>query len=612
MCSSSIFLVRKKSRMVSLDRVRSHAKTLFETVGVSMVVVVDDEYADRVERLIGICSVLPNDDASDLPHLDAVDFNAPPEISSGQIRDAWEGLDSRERHALLAAARALEQPSEDVVTGGVPINLHDADGLAATSLEGVLGSIGGCKFERLSLAEWEGRRDTFLDPDAALNTLFLFDLDYRDERAGTEEEGFKLVQEVQERGAGYCGVLAHTVRLHQEYETWKRWAGEKNLDRGRFVVVSKDRLKPEAPDYYGFLAMLRVAALGERYAQVKSEAWSIVKESLKEVKLAVDSMTVMDFDRMVFTSSRREGVWEPDTLFRVFGVLVRREASIRLHRSANVAEVVRKARKLSDSPKEIADALEDQGEPSVALQMQRYEVYDAGEDLNAWRIPIGLGDVFQVEPDGNHYLLLAQPCDLMVRSGGVRAHEDAQLGRTVALVEIVQGSGSKGAIEGKLPFYEKDSGQAAYARYAKVHQVRTAVLDLCVYRSDGLAAVNVSEDCPDDLVETWRKRHGKLQRHFRDAINVHRKLTEAEIGPESALLAIPDASTTLKVRRSVRDGTVEYGLRRIMRLREPWSAAILTEFAHHQARAAFEHYFGEQAAAAINDADPGSGPSIGG
>ena len=42
---------------------------------------------------------------------------------------------------------------------------------------------------------------------------------------------------------------------------------------------------------------------------------------------------------------------------------------------------------------------------------------------------------------------------------------------------------------------------------------------------------------------------------------------------------------------------MQYTVQRTIRLRQPWSGALLTEFAQYQARAAFEHDFWESAEA---------------
>lgn len=461
--------------MAELDRIRSNAEALLDTVGVSRIVVVDDEYADRVEKLLGICSELETTQAVSLPHLEHVQFSETYEVWSEQLRVAWEGLGRDARRDAFAAALRLESAQGDAFAEDGPTDSHEVDDLAASCLEEILGSLGGCEFVTLSLGQWEERRETLLASEAAPETLFLFDRGYGDERAGTDEEGFALIRQVQEKGSGFWGLITHTVSVGEEYQAWERLAEMHGLDRDRFVVVSKGRLNTDPPGYYGFLAMLRLAALGGRYAHLRSMALSIIDASLDKVKSALEDLTVLDFDRMVFASSRREGVWEPDTLFRVFGILIRREAGIRLHVDPKVSEAVAKARTVSASPDEIADALGKQGKPSTALQIQRYEMYDAGEELNAWHTPIGLGDIFRIGSAGNHYILLGQPCDLVVRSRGLRNYEDGRLGPTVAVAEISRGEEREGVVWGKLPFYEAISGNPAFANYARVHQVRLAV-----------------------------------------------------------------------------------------------------------------------------------------
>ena len=567
---------------VVLERVRSDAAKLLQSVDVSRVVVVDDKYAGGMERLIGICSEAENAEAAVLPHLADIDFRAPYEVWSASVRSAWEGLDRSERRELMSAARRLEPE-------------QDEDALAAESMEQVLGSLGGlCSFVTLSLGEWEDEGAAMLADEMAQKTLFFFDLGYGGERAGTDETGFELIRAAQARGARYCGLITHTVPVDGEYAAWCSMAKKHGLERNGFVVVSKGRLNSEPPDYYGFLGMLRVTALSGRYAEIRSMAWEMFEGSVEEAKSAMEDLSVVDFDRIVFTSSRREGVWEADTLFRVFGVLMSRAAGHRLHADATVSNAVATARQVSAMPDEVAGALGNQGQSAAALRMQRYEIYDASDELNAWHAPLGLGDIFRVraEDEDKEYILLAQPCDLVMRSKGLRNREEVQLARTAAVVEIVRGDEQQGANWGELRFYDEETGDSAFANYGSTHQVLLAVLDLCVLRTDGRAAIDVNAERPDLLVKGWEKRARKLQNHFRKALDLQGRMAAAELDNEAASLALPDASGTLMVEKAGADGVVTYGIRRVMRLRQPWSGALLTEFAQYQARAAFEHEFG--------------------
>ena len=107
----------------------------------------------------------------------------------------------------------------------------------------------------------------------------------------------------------------------------------------------------------------------------------------------------------------------------------------------------------------------------------------------------------------------------------------------------------------------------------------------------------MSAERPELLTEPWRVRHQKLCKFFGRALNQYDELTKAAVDDEIASLVLPGSSTTLKLRSVVAGKTLQYGVKRILRLRQPWSGALLSEFAQYQARAAFEHPFGHRAEA---------------
>ena len=578
-----------------LENVRRDAKTLLDTVGVSRVVIVDDEYAARVEELLGICSGLTAPDAVALPHLQGVDFYTPHELWVDEVREVWQTLDNTQRRGVLAEARKLDAASTGASADGESGNGQAVDDYkAASSLEEILNGLRGLEFILLSLAEWKEQGTGLLEDVKAANTLLFFDRDFSREEAGAENEGFKQIRDVLSANVGYCGLISHTVPLGSEYEAWIRLSEEHDLIRDKFVVIAKERLKKEPPDYYGFLGMLRLAALSGRYAHVKCKAWSIFENSLSEARKAMERLSVLDFDRMVFASSRKEGVWEPDTLFRVFGIMMRREAQLSLRGDGDIPDAVAAARSVSAAPQEIANALGADRDSNESLQMQRFEIYDPGEELNRFHAPIELGDIFWFESNKRTYILLAQPCDLMVRKDGLRSYEDSRHGRMVALVELVFGRDEKRESWGELPFYEQETGNSAFANFARVHQVPLVVLDLCVVHGDGLATLDLSADCRELLIEPWRIRHRKLCNFFGKALDRHGELTSADHDKETVSLALPGSSATLKLGAAVSERKLHYGIKRMLRLRQPWSGALLAEFAQYQARAAFEHPFGQR------------------
>ena len=574
------------------ESARRDAIALLKNVGVSRIVMVDDVYAANVSDLLGICDELGGLAAAGLPYLDAVDPNDPSEERSDFIRDIWKTLGNTQRRRLVAEARRVSAPETAGEIGDEAAEGPGAgDEKAASSLEGVLEELKGVEFVPLSLGEWTERRGEYLAGDAALETLLLFDRDFSGEGGG-ENEGLRQIQQVQLDEVGFCGLVTHTVSLGEEYAEWQKLATDHSLDPDKLVVIAKERLREEPPNYHRFLGMLRLTALSGRYAKVKHKAWSIFESSVGNAKSAMEGLSVLDFDRMVFASSREQSVWEPDTLLRVFGILMRRAASAGLHQDDSFLEAVADARRVSDASETIVRALEGDDGTNEALEMQRFECYDSGGDLNRFFVPIDLGDIFRIGSKGKLYMLLAQPCDLVVRKDGTRNYESNRLRRMAAVAELVLSANGKKESWGQLPFFGEATSEYAFVNFGNVHQVPMIVLDLCAVNSDGSAAIDVDAAEPELLIEPWRVRYAKLRKLYCQALRAHDRLKGGGFEGETASLALPGSSNTLDFSPIVNGKSVRYGVERTIRLRQPRSGALLTEFAQYQARAAFEHDFG--------------------
>ena len=609
------------SAPLTSETVRQHTESLLKSIGISRIVVVDDEYSEdrpEVEELLGICAELKPRQAAKLPYLDHIDFETDREIWADQVRERWQDLGETKRREVLervhsldkegtqealgdgaseckVAPNGLAEPDVPKPEGGGSRELDTpadiVDTRAAKSLNEILGGMQQCEFMTLSLKEWKTRSDKLLAKEAAASTVFLFDRDFRREQDDAENEGLKLVREVQGKEAGYCGLISHTIPVGGEFEAWLQLADKHNLMRDNFVVIAKNRLTDDTCDHYSFLRMLRLVALNERCARVKSIAWSVFEESVTAAKDAVERLSVLDFDRIVLASSRREGVWEPDTLFRVFGILMRREAQRGLYQDSEIMPAVAEARRISAIPDEVADALGEEKPSREALRIQRFEIYDADETLNRFCLPLELGDIFETST-GRQFILLAQPCDLMVRKNGKRNY-DEKYGRTGALAELIVDQATSGAKESRqeVPFYNADTGTPAYADFARVHQVRLAVLDLCVLQEDGVAKIKTDGACPQRLIEPWKKRYARLQSFFATALGRYTELGRKQVTDELKLLALPVPSATIRLPVTVSGRTVQYDLKRVIRVRQPWSGVLLSALSQYQARAAFEHPF---------------------
>ena len=574
---------------------RKRLRSLVTAIGVSRIVAVDDQYAKGgVEEVIGLCSVLSPEQANSLPYLDDIDFLANRDIWTAEVRERWHEEDERWRRTVLAGVRrrSVDVTAEGELGAGE--DLGQVDERAVQSLRDILGEIEECEYRPLSLGEWREQGEGLLVDDKASETVFLFDMDFRSE-GGSAEEGVALIRQVQAADVGYCALWTHTVSVGGEHRAWLELSEDHGMCRETFVVIAKGRLGDETGDDYQFLRMLRFVALSRRYGEVKNMTWSVFEASVAQAKKIVMELSVGDFDSIVFGSSRREGVWEADTLLRLFGIFLRREAHRELRLADEYVDRISETRKISSLSEGLAKALGSERRSREVLRIQRFECYEEGEELNRFHAPIDIGDVFRECNGEREYILLGQPCDLMVRSGGKRSY-DKRLGRRGALVELVESEGPRKEGLGELPFYSEESGESRFVKFGKLYHVRLAVLDLCVLQRDGVARIDVdATHGPELLVRPWRKRYRELLRVFRTAVDRYEELGQKEVGGEWDIMVLPELASNLVLRPVVKERTVEYAIRRVGRLRQPWSGALLTELCHYQSRIAFEHPFERRA-----------------
>ena len=140
-------------------------------------------------------------------------------------------------------------------------------------------------------------------------------------------------------------------------------------------------------------------------------------------------------------------------------------------------------------------------------------------------------------------------------------------------------------------YYNEETGEPAFANFAKAHQAQLSIIDLCATQRDGVARINVDAASPELLIAPWKERYERLRKYFGAVLHRYEELRTRQVSDELKLLAVPKLSATAVPEATVHNRILQYGFKRIMRLRQPWSGAVLTAFTQYQARAAFEHPF---------------------
>jgi len=511
------------------------------------------------------------------------------EIWGQRVRLEWDKFSEGTRRNLTRRLR--ERIAQKTGTGVVGSG-DDFDYATVSVLPELFAKYG---LVALSLRDWRKQKDELLKADMPL-TLILVDEDFSKEGASSVE-GITLIKELFKATKPekvLCALLSHKYGVEGIHDSWKTLCKRENLDPSRFVLIPKALF---IEDLIGFGRLVKLAVLNESVGKLKTIATEILLRGVEEAGKKLNEIDIYDFDQIVFLSSYREGVWEPDTLFRIFGLFHRDETRKVAKANAGLYDLADKIRHLSQIPTKSKSA------PNYnTMQLQRLELYEDPDFLNSHFMPIDLGDIFQKTGHANkRFVLLAQPCDLMVRSSGKRSHQEA------ALVEIVSGE-SYGNRPGyaELRFLDSESSAKHYVALARSFAVTLTVLDFCAFQSNGEAVFRLGTSSPHTLIPAWKAHFERVAAEVAGIIAKVNELTKSGVKLQDAELIVARCSNqrTFKPTVDPEKKTIRFNLRRVGRLRQPEAASLLSRYAAFSARYAFDHDFGEREIDSPDEAKP--------
>lgn len=483
-----------------LAQAKTSVESILSSLGMARVVYVDDANDESVSVENVIAAALSLDATlllTEFPELgDSIpDDNA---VLTAKIREVWGRLDPKvqpERgQAVVVAARRHDG--------------NETDDVADVSI--LCQIIPEAKLVSLSPLQWEAQKDQLLQDSKDQRTLFLFDRDFSSV-GGDSEGGIKIIASLLARNdteSLICGLLTHTVTPETQPQQWDALSKTHGIPRDRFVVIPKLHLS-KAPIL--FAQTLKFAALSPDFTELKRKTKEIIAAAATAAADRVETVSIYDLDHIVFQVSADEGLWEPDMLFRLHAMFHRLESRRLAHDGGALEAIAAKLRTVSGIPTR-CDLLPT---PDRAWALQREELYELDDHINKNHLPLELGDIFErVGGDSaKKYILLAQPCDLMVRGDGKRYPE---LNR-VPVVELVPVEKSPNYSE-EMPYFDVSPSKKWFVKLKAVHFVRSCLLDLCAFNQDGIARLTVGVNVPPSIRPSWKARHEILSRLWSRAV----------------------------------------------------------------------------------------------
>ncbi len=484
-----------------IEHARIAVERILDVLSIVRVVFVDDANDGNVSLEEVIAGAVNLDSSQLLATFPELGENIPDDkdVLIKKVRDVWgqidPGIQAKRGQAVLVAARHYDVDSIDDVA--------DVSILSAL--------VPSTKLVTLSPKQWEAQKDRFLREGQDHRTLFLFDRDFS-EAGGDANAGIKIIASLlasDKTGNLICGLLTHTVKPEEQPQKWAELSRDHSIPKDRFMVIPKLHL---SQDPILFAQILKFVALSPSFAELKRKTKDIIAAAATVAASRVDDVSIYDLDHIVFQVSAVEGLWEPDMLFRLHALFHRLESRRLAHQDGNLESIAAKLRAVSGIPTNC----ELFPPPSSAWTLQREELYESDEYINMNHLPIDLGDIFERvgTVSTKRYILLAQPCDLMVRSDG-RRHPELH---RVPLAEVVLADARPHYAE-EMPYFDESSTKRWYIKLKQVHFVRVCILDICVFNPDGTAKLSVTGSAPPDIRPAWKARREILSRYWRLAIN---------------------------------------------------------------------------------------------
>jgi hypothetical protein len=560
---------------------------LFELEGIKQVVCVDDQYREYPDDMINdIIGELKADSSLRQQVSEEIDeFNdiqwEEEDIWKKQLGEKWDDASSEVRKDYYYRINEV-------------IPLPEAKDIKySAKLKEILEQVEGVELKEVSFADWKAACEKYLEGENARRTLFLFDQNLTKE-GGRETEGIDIISRLSKDYEEIrCGLLSQTFSPDDEYHEWREFAEENKINKDHFTLISKARL---TDDPLGFARMLSLTLMNRRCGKVKKIVSKIIEETVDESSNELDELHIYNFEDIVFRSSYEEGIWEPDTLFRLYSIFQKEKVRRRALKDDDLRGCTDSIRKLINI--NVRKTKTNSGE---SWKIQRRELYENGKHINVLHMPIELGDIFLKTGTSKKFILLGQPCNLMVRTNNAHMGKRTNDYHEVVLAQIVDEE-KKGETEDsyyELLYFNGNEGNKWYADFRKTHTVLLCVLDLCVFNDDGHAKISINGNCPDIAIPSWKKRFEILHKKAKNTINRYKEYNKGNKLKDKDILqlVVPKSSHyknglfKAEIDCSKAGGEILYGCQRVGRLCQPRAGEMLTKYAHYISRMAFEHDF---------------------
>ena len=546
-----------------MGQLQESAKALFASGHISQFVYVDDRFGN---------TLVEKEQCKDFvrEHLEEVDIISHKEIWEDEFEDWWHSTPEKERQlycnklGLTAEdANSLRKRFESFIPGG----MHQS---------------------YLSPEQFEGLREEILRSLDKNHQLMIL-MDYKLEEYG--RTGEQVLEQIADRDFVNCAVFSGTFPIEDELDRWSKIAEKNNI-----YVLSKRRI--ESDDDRVILDGLRNVLWLKQISELKKYARNLVAEASASMGERLDNMDPSTFHKVVMDSSEKEGCWEFETLMRIVQDYMNLGLKEQLT-GKGFAEF----QSLSNDLRTIRNDIESkEANADIVSELLNEEIYVDKEYINRTYSQICNGDIFSIGPKNKEFILLCQPCNLVIRPEGMRTKTNFD---EFYLVPIREYNVDK---DNNRPFVselQQVSGQPRIvAELSKYIRVSLSLLDLVSFNADGKVWIDIrqtEENHPNKgiIQKNMLKRYGHILNKVRSYKTKYEKLLSSDMTKENKkelgkAFCRPyemGDQDIIKGPEQIEESVLDFGISRVRRYRDPYATVLLQIFMNYLSRPAYPNKF---------------------
>lgn len=566
---------------------------LLDAENISYIIYIDDKFDIEGQKEVykaRLTELKNNQNYIQSIRFNNIDWESPIPRFESLILDIWEATENKSE--LLYEVCSYQKNDES--TNVIP--------------ELDLGKCFGGRIKLLTPNEWYSDNYNLiksLGEDEKALCLFDFQFhsgnDLIDGRNGVQLAKNLLEQDFS--GKIICGIFSHTFSEKEEDEYRLKYATDYSIDSTKFYTISKSRFTFD-PKITAFAEGIKNLLLLPYVEDLKMQAVEVFRESNRLAEQKISAISPKTFNQIIQKSSLKEGVWEINTLFRLYGILSKEE-------NLRYISNPEKRATFNDSIKNIReiDKINTGYYSGIAnkqlLDLRESEVYIASELINPLYLPISNGDVFKIE--NIEYMLLVQPCNLAMRAADGLCGKRAYNYNNGILIPMKEGDFKRLNSPGVEQIIKPGlSNKVKYANFTGYKNVTLDLLDLVVFNKSGDAIIDMNQSTlSNEMIHfPWLKRYEYIYKNFlkyEKALiffnNVKSKLDNKDLDIRGLQPFIygPECLKELKINRDdIYDYTsriFKFNIQRIAHYKSPYSDDLLQKFMLYLSRNAFEHDF---------------------